>query len=113
MTFSQFEGYLGLLFGPGVELLWPIYIHVVPGPGRGVVHRTPAVAPAGEQSTHFQLSATNLICVSELFLNGHLSLSPGSGCNIGALERLLQGSFKTLTLIFFFLNVSTYYGVLF
>lgn len=113
MTFSQFEGYPGLLFGPGVELLWPIYIHVVPGPGRGVVHRTPAVAPAGEQSTHFQLSATNLICVSELFLNGHLSLSPGSGCNIGALERLLQGSFKTLTLIFFFLNVSTYYGVLF
>lgn len=44
----------------------------------------PAVFPVGDPSARLQLSAANLICGSELFLNGHLSLSRGSGCNIGA-----------------------------
>lgn len=91
-TFSQFEGCLALLPGPSAG--WPC-----PGCVCAVL---PVGAPVGQRSMHFQLSAANLVCVSELFLNGHLSLSPGPGCNTGALERLLEGSFQILMPIFSF-----------
>lgn len=91
-TFSQFEGCLALLPGPSAG--WPC-----PGCVCAVL---PVGAPVGQCSMHFQLSAANLVCVSELFLNGHLSLSPGPGCNTGALERLLEGSFQILMPIFSF-----------
>lgn len=91
-TFSQFEGCPALL--PGPDAGWPCPVRVCAA--------LPAGAPVGQRSMHFQLSAANLVCVSELFLNGHLSLSPGPGCNTGALERLLEGSFQILMPIFSF-----------
>lgn len=52
-----------------------------------------------------QVSVTNLICGSELILSGHSVLSRESGCNTGALERLLEGNFQTSLFSFLFKRV--------
>ena len=55
---------------------------------------------AGDPSACLQLAAAGLICGSELSLNDRFGLSHGSGCDIGALEGLVQGSLQTLIPIF-------------
>lgn len=100
MTFSQLE-VPGLIVWPRCRVaLHYLYSPAWPGGCRGVRRTTPWYFPQETLQHVFSFSATNLICGSELFLNGHLSPSRGSGCNVGALERLLQGSLRTLIPIF-------------